>query len=242
MRRFTPFWSFDCTENTPSPCKVDEGNETVCAPVWLLTVLFRYKRSCIFLAWIPWEDDGGGEREREKTCTRKIPKALSWQSGPGCRVFYTDVFKFVLNAFLRLTISPVPLAAFRCADLDGLTAKAPRRKSRVGERHFHHTAAEGGSRWRVSLDRGKFKFYRWKPPKKNYFQMEKLQQRRWDVLLLNFHVLVDDIAKLDLFGCTIRGISIAKPLWLLFERGRERERVVQVADSCCIIFVPGSEA
>ena len=127
-----------------------------------------------------------GEREREKTCTRKIPKALSWQSGPGCRVFYTDVFKFVLNAFLRLTISPVPLAAFRCADLDGLTAKAPRRKSRVGERHFHHTAPEGGSRWRVSLDRGKFKFYRWKPPKKNYFQMEKLQHRRWDVLASEF--------------------------------------------------------
>ena len=61
------------------------------------------------------------------------------------------------------------------------------------------------------------------PQKKTIFRWKNYNTGDETSWLLNFHVLVDDIAKLDLFGCTIRGISIAKPLWLLFERGRERE-------------------
>ena len=90
------------------------------------------------------------ERERE-TCTRRSRKHCHGNQGQAAESFIqtcSTLFQFVPICAERL------LASHHLADLDGLTAKAPRRKSRVGERHFHHTAAEGGSRWRVSLDRG----------------------------------------------------------------------------------------
>ena len=130
---------------------------------------FSAQRSCIVLAFssIPCE-----ERERESEWERAPKKSRKHCHGSFFRISraWRSSYRCVQscsNLSPRLTISLVPLAVFR-ADMDGLTAKAPRRKWRVGERHFHHTAAEGGNRWKVNFGKEgtEIQLYRWKPKKK----------------------------------------------------------------------------